>query len=669
MERIRIIATILPILLLGAAEMSGQARLVHFTTETEVLLRWVDPDPAEAEGYDVYRSDDGGDWQKVNAATIGRVYSEKEIEEIAGYETDLYLALFGATEPRDLTEADYRRAFTDEDAGLLRALLLVNPEFGELLGETFADDVPSGQTVRYRIERISAGSSQILVESDAIVTGQVEEVPRVAGLDGLAGDRTAVIEWTKDRAALDEGRVVSWNVYRADSPLGPFLQVNTAGITPFSIVGEESEGDDDRGSYRDEWLENGRSYYYQVRSVNLFGIESSPSHTIEVVPGPAAPAPPQGITIRRSGDHLLLGWSVDSGSRSGVEIERSVGESGSFERRFVVAPLEQDRDRTEWIDTEVEEGGTYRYVLRTIGENLDRSLPSDTITFTIDDATPPAAPTGVRAVGGSDGITITWSASPEPDVVGYEVERASDRGYTSFGLLNGEQIVGTSWLDAVDPQIETTFGYVVYAIDRSFNRSQPSNMVLAAMPDIVPPQQPIITRLEMRGDSVELDWTPSPARDLAGWRVDRAIGDGPFEPLATIDAASTTMHHLPSDEGTVRYTVTALDSTGNASDPSTEAVIEIVRTRTLPAPARLTIEEEDSYRLLRWDVVPDAAGYTVEWIESSSGRRILLDEPDASTTSYRDSRPERTASGTYVVRAHDRAWVLGAAARVDASGS
>ena len=655
------IAMILSLLLLAGAEtMSGQTRLIHYSTEDAVVLRWIDPDPAGAEGYNLYRMDEGYAWEKLNSELLTRVTSESEIEEIAGYKTDLYLGLIGAKTPRDLTEADYQAAFRSEDAPLLRILLLVHPEFGELMGELYYDNAfDPGVRVRYRVERVSGGRGETFVESEMMQTGVAEEIPRAAGLIGEPGDRSATVTWERDQADLEEGRVIAWNVYRADSPLGPFLQINTMSLTPFEVVGDPDAKSEGRGSYVDEWLENGTAYYYQVRSVNPFGYESDPSETIEVIPNGGEPERPVGLSVRMSGDHLLLSWSVRPTRPTGIEIFGREDQADEFERLFLSPPLEHEEEIASWVDMNVEEGKTYHYYLRTIGENYLRSESSDTVTYTYDDTTPPSAPTGLTAVGEPDGIKVAWAKNPESDVVGYEVERSSNAGYLNRTLLNGAMIEGLTWEDNVASNVETTFGYVVYALDRNFNRSKPSAMVYAAMPDIVAPQQPIITRLEAGNDTVELAWTASPDRDLASWTIYRADDDGPFKKIGSPLGQSVSFRDIPPSNGRYRYAVSAVDSTGNESPRSLESVIEIRVEQVLPAPANFNVEEKENHLLLSWSPVPGAAGYTLVHVDRESGREVLLEEPDAATTIYRDEREERLNPGDYIVRAHDEAWVVG----------
>ena len=64
--------------------------------------------------------------------------------------------------------------------------------------------------------------------------------------------------------------------------------------------------------------------------------------------------------------------------------------------------------------------------------------PTPVAGFVPPDSTPPAAPTGLAAAGGTCGIDLTWDANSEPDVAGYNVYRGtSPEVGTGGGRING----------------------------------------------------------------------------------------------------------------------------------------------------------------------------------------------------------------------------------------
>ncbi len=71
--------------------------------------------------------------------------------------------------------------------------------------------------------------------------------------------------------------------------------------------------------------------------------------------------------------------------------------------------------------------------------------------------------------------------------------------------------------------------------------------------------------------AVRLVWDESRAPDLAGYRLYRRRGDGPWRPLTAepVTAVEYTDADVAAGE-TYRYRVTAIDALGNESEPGAE---------------------------------------------------------------------------------------------------
>ena len=91
----------------------------------------------------------------------------------------------------------------------------------------------------------------------------------------------------------------------------------------------------------------------------------------------------------------------------------------------------------------------------------------------------PGAPSGVRGTGTLTGVDLSWNASSENDVVGYNVYRSNSEDET-FEKLNTTGTLATpSYSDALAPKGEASY-YRVTAIDGGGNESAPSTAIAAA---------------------------------------------------------------------------------------------------------------------------------------------------------------------------------------------
>ena len=650
-----------PILFAFCAAASAQPQVITFRSEQGTHLRWKGLRTAGVEGYHVDRRPPGGAWTRVTSAPLRRALAQREIEAVAGSKTDLYLSLFGAAEPpRDLTRADYDRLLTGGADGFFEAICVVNPEFGLLLGEMFVDSsAPPGVEAEYRISALVAGAEREHAVS-VPVGAAVGTVPPVNGVGGTPGNGSALLRWVRDPAALRSGEAITWNVYRAAKINGPFEQVNTAALLP-AFTGGSGRDTVNVQEFTDRFLENGVPFYYHVRAVNAFGIESEPSMVVEIVPrDDRAPSPPTDVAVTLFGAGVRVTWALPyRGSVTGLRVYRGDATTGRGEFRAVAPLLTADRARSgEWLDPSVVEGNEYRYTLRAVGPDGIESVNSDTVTFIVPDHTPPAPPAGVTARGDTGRIMLRWNPGLEPDLLGYQIERSSDDAYESRLLLVDSIITGTTFTDILPAGSSTRYGYLITAIDRSYNRSAPSVMVTARMPDIVPPSPPIVTDVEVREGKVTLRWARKASGDVARYMISRADGSGGVYRQVGESIAAEFTGTLDS-AGSYLFTVAAVDSSGNLSVPS-KPVPVTWRNDTAPrAPKSVRVTREEGYLLIAWEPADgNPAGYLVTRRDMKTGARADLAQPGPDEREFRDWYTEPTEEYEYAVQSRDAEWRL-----------
>jgi fibronectin type 3 domain-containing protein len=103
-------------------------------------------------------------------------------------------------------------------------------------------------------------------------------------------------------------------------------------------------------------------------------------------------------------------------------------------------------------------------------EGSAESLPSNPVNVNVPDTFPPSIPTNVTALASPDGIELSWERSPESDVAGYYVYRAT--GVSSFTRVDGLSSLPVF----SDKNVEhgKKYAYRVSAVDTSGNESERS---------------------------------------------------------------------------------------------------------------------------------------------------------------------------------------------------
>jgi hypothetical protein len=196
----------------------------------------------------------------------------------------------------------------------------------------------------------------------------------------------------------------------------------------------------------------------------------------------------------------------------------------------------------------------------------------------------PRAPGELKAAPGDKLVALSWSpvtqltdGSPFSDRAGYRIYRRSGKG--AWLKVTPGPVPGSRFQDlAVLNDVEYT--YMVRALrqvgpDWLESGDSPSR---TARPEKLAPPPPLLNLVAVAGKTgVELHWDPSPAADLAGYRLYRR---GPGEEKFTLLNRELWQKPMFVDTLAVKgkaysYYVTAVDTTRRANEslPSEEATI------------------------------------------------------------------------------------------------
>jgi fibronectin type III domain protein len=194
----------------------------------------------------------------------------------------------------------------------------------------------------------------------------------------------------------------------------------------------------------------------------------TPSPTASVTPSPApsglaSPRPSPSPTPKPPARGFLIYRRSDPGGAYGAPIRSEPFTTNAFE------------------DKTVSLGQRWCYVVGTVvsTEPVAESTRSNEACVSIVDIVAPAAPGGAAALGGPDGIEISWSPSTEPDLASYRVYREVPGGPRErVGEVAPPE---TSFRDA-SAAPGTRYAYTVTAVDRAGNESPPSAAAPGARP-------------------------------------------------------------------------------------------------------------------------------------------------------------------------------------------
>ncbi|GAB4334220.1 MAG: hypothetical protein Kow0089_03300 [Desulfobulbaceae bacterium] len=377
-----------------------------------------------------------------------------------------------------------------------------------------------------------AGQTDPAPEEVTVVYRDVTPPAPPTGAAALVKGGTVTLSWE----AGPEEDLAGWNVYQYER------LSNTTLLTDLSwtVPGELADGE----------------YAFTITAVDTAANESEPVPVTALVFTPVLDQPWPEIS---SSTDVTLGGTTLPEVTVTLFADRGAGD--------VLAGMgTTDGDGRFAFPVTLVEGETFFHVLATDGNN-NVSCPSNRVRLVHDP--PPAAPTGlVAAVDGRD-TALSWNPNIETDLAGYHLYR-TDGGawqrittaplvvpsFTDTGLKNGE------------------YRYRVTAIDDAGGESAPSPEV-AAVVEQGRPAAPtdLVATPDPAGAAIDLCWTPS-ADPVAGYLLLRgATTGGPYSALRDTPIPSTCFHDSGLVNGkTFFYVVRAVDTYGNESDPSNEAV-------------------------------------------------------------------------------------------------
>lgn len=219
----------------------------------------------------------------------------------------------------------------------------------------FDNDLKYGRRYRYKV--LSYNTTGYLSPDSEIIDIFWDIAPSPpSSLEGESGDRFVHLRWTPPSDLVDGGPLLGlkgFNIYR-----------RTMG-TSYSLfpINDEVVANN---YYIDTVLENGRTYYYMIRSVREVNgtlIEGPPSEEITVVPmDRVPPQPPRGLVAIPEKNAIMLKWNAGLESDLlGYNIYRRESTKKSWMR--LNKGIVKD---TTFSDSAVKKGVVYYYYITAI---------------------------------------------------------------------------------------------------------------------------------------------------------------------------------------------------------------------------------------------------------------------------------------------------------------
>ena len=319
--------------------------------------------------------------------------------------------------------------------------------------------------------------------------------------------------------------------------------------------------------FRASGFEEKRTYSFILEGVDYFGEPISLSEPVTITFDDTTPPPtPTEVKGRADSLRVHLHWQQELvPDFKGFNVYRSSKSTGPF--RIVNQEMlsVEVRDFREKLSIP----GPYYYTVEAIdhSNNAVRSVPA---FVEAQDVFPPVKPQDLMISSDTGQFILKWSMNSEADLLGYYVYRTvNSHNKGNYVLMNGDPIDTNVFVQRLPEVVKNDFYYYIVALDTSFNRSPDSEFATAVLPDVTPPEEPFIERIEYSKEGISIIWTQNVEVDLTGYNVFRKDSLGGEEIQVNVDLlpgfSFRYIDRSARPNQDYHYSVRAYDTSGNAS--------------------------------------------------------------------------------------------------------
>lgn len=350
-----------------------------------------------------------------------------------------------------------------------------------------------------------------VIQSIENKVSKIGEIPKLLGK--VDRKKTATISWNADSVVTE---YLGFQIERKVDN-GKF---ETILKSPFVNFKTNAEKADRLAGFRDEKLEQGKTYTYKIYGINYFGLKGKYSNEVKIYLPKLANATVTIDTVKTNGYNREISVSLmkevdslpllvnrlvlmrsDSLLKDYTEVEQRSIKSNETKIQFKTTSLLPSGDRN------------YFKVFAFSPDN-DTAYSTPYYYFTLDQE-PPAKVSSLKGIVDSLGhVTLSWNKPKDTDLLGYRVYRANLKT-EEFVEKTTSLKLETNFFDTLNLNTLTNdIYYFVTVVDKNYNNSPNSDTILVIKPDTIPPSEPFLISLRKVGINIDLEWQNSTSKDV-----------------------------------------------------------------------------------------------------------------------------------------------------------
>lgn len=274
--------------------------------------------------------------------------------------------------------------------------------------------------------------------------------------------------------------------------------------------------------YIDTGYTSGQTIFYRIKGQGYFNNTGPASPYAEITPFTSPTAYPAYFSANTDNkDSITLQWQFEPKQRHLIR-GYMLYESDSIEGIFLPIDSVQYPANTEKIS--IKNTLIKKPYLKTVAIDLNgNSHLSHSLFLPMTDSTPPDAPDIVLSEISSSGIVkIIWKNNCKTGDAGYRIYKAYNSAY-EFTPANPHYYSDTVFSDTLFlKMIRDSVYYKITALDDHYNESAYSKTIALKIPDIIPPDAPIIYNISEGTYYAKIKWHCSEAGDIDHYELSRS---------------------------------------------------------------------------------------------------------------------------------------------------
>lgn len=586
---------------IGEAQDKFVLTSINKSNVNQVKIKWYSKAFIYPEGINIYKKESAEIiWTKLNTSPIKKDGYKPNAEELKqDKELKDYIQLINSISKLEGVPmlGAYVKSFKSE-------------AFSKYLGIEYIDNTSApGITVQYKVCVLNNGIETELGISNPTITGAPTEILPPKNIDIAAKNKKAVIKWLPETS-----RYYGVNIYRMfDSTGSDRIKINKDPIIVSKTKNKSGNYDYPEQFFIEEKLKEDTVYYFSFKVLDFFGEESEYSIPLKVfIKDLNAPLPPTFTGKQIKQKSVTLKWHKTDFEKdfTGYNIYKAHRSEKNYTRVNTKLLTQADSSFTD----NVNKYGPYRYVIASIDRSGNEGVTNEIAIETIDEE-PPHAPKGLTIIADTGKIVLSWQKNAEMDLWGYMVFQTINKNTSndSYVLITPEPLRTNQFKQELAKNSKNKFLYKVLAIDSSYNKSTLSEFAVITLPDVVAPSEPFINNCYLDDKkNIVIEFFKNTELDLKGYDFYRIYKQGDAEITEKVNskiidnASSSFIDREFSDFGSLKYYMTATDSTNNVSKKSNIVKLNIrkgedIVKHEIKSFDTKPIKDTDSWKL-KWDI-------------------------------------------------------------------